>query len=185
MPKSTPFRLDTDVDLDLPSADGPRYTAHLFPGFSRMNKRFVPLGADAYFPGPPSNNPSSLILDFRYGCLALQAWGQTAFRSFVEKETDEIYYSQMPKHRPLNGRTRSEEDYARWERKELRRSKPMERAMDVVFALTKMRLKERQEQYEANKEEIEARLRQQEREEREASIAKVNNWRQGVLEDIS
>ncbi len=83
--------------MDIPSDDSPRYTVHLFPDFAATFEYLAPSGADAWFPAMKEEGhspPSSLLLDFWYGCVALRAWGQDAFRSYCKAKMDDIYYPQ-------------------------------------------------------------------------------------------
>ncbi len=73
---------------DIPSDDGPRYTVHLFPDFAKTLQHIAPSGASVWFPAMEEDHspPSTLLLDFWYGCVALRAWGQDAFRSYCTNE---------------------------------------------------------------------------------------------------
>ncbi len=91
VPKATPVRVPGESELDIPSDDGPRYTVHLLPDFAKTLQRIAPSGASVWFPATMEEDhspPSTLLLDFWYGCVALRAWGQDAFRSYC---MDEIF----------------------------------------------------------------------------------------------
>ncbi len=77
-----------ESELDIPSDDGPHYTIHLFPDFAKTLQHIAPSGASVWFPAMEEDHspPSTLLLDFWYGCVALRAWGQDAFRSYCTNE---------------------------------------------------------------------------------------------------
>jgi hypothetical protein len=134
-----------DVPHKVPLEESPtkRFTMQHFDHFGREPSLYSSAlhNLDARQPEDDNLNqwPSALILDFFYGCAALNAWGVVPFAQFVRESTKDVYYDAKPDD---ERRTRQvAERNARLEARTRRRlaSHPEESqisdVMDIVMAL--------------------------------------------------